>query len=316
MFADQINSTSLTRDDTGENKIQRYTPWGETRTDGNLLTDHTYTGQVEDLTTGLRFYNARYQDPVIGRFVSADDRVPAAGSGQFYNRYTYNLNNPINFTDSSGHEPEYAQNCYLSPATCAPPATAVTADELALSTDSGDAFWTDVRQGLGVVVDALPGDTCVVGTPSCDPNAGWPGAAKRDVVGAAKVVVSVEAKATACPLFGCAEGTISLSGVSFRTGAGLAYGGGASVALKSKVDLDSESDTPNSLIGWAGPLKAEWEFDQSIQEGHPSGSVRNKKFGEAGSSWVQTKKGAGIGGGFVHWFVDVEWNWLDVEGIG
>lgn len=53
MFTDQISSTSLTHSEAGVNKIQRYTPWGETRTDGGLATDHTYTGQIEDRSTGL-----------------------------------------------------------------------------------------------------------------------------------------------------------------------------------------------------------------------------------------------------------------------
>ena len=97
--------TSLTRDDAGVNKVQRYTPWGETRTDGGLGTDHTYTGQIEDTTTGLRFYNARYIDPVLGRFVSPDTIVPNPSNGQDYNRYTYVLNNPIRYNDPTGHEP-------------------------------------------------------------------------------------------------------------------------------------------------------------------------------------------------------------------
>ena len=107
MFSDQISSTSLTRDDAGVNRVQRYTPWGETRTDGGLETDHTYTGQIEDTTTGLRFYNARYMDPVLGRFVSPDTIVPNPSNGQDYNRYTYVLNNPIPYNDPSGHCSDY-----------------------------------------------------------------------------------------------------------------------------------------------------------------------------------------------------------------
>ena len=103
MFSDQISSTSLTRDDAGVNKVQRYTPWGETRTDGGLGTDHTYTGQIEDTTTGLRFYNARYMDPVLGRFVSPDTIVRNAGNGQDYNRYAYVRNNPVKYNDPTGN---------------------------------------------------------------------------------------------------------------------------------------------------------------------------------------------------------------------
>jgi len=104
IFSDHINSTTVTNDGTGP-KTQRYTPWGETRTNGGLDTDHTYTGQIDDPTTGLKYYNARYYDPAIGRFVSPDPIVPSAGNGQDYNRYTYVRNNPLAYDDPSGNEP-------------------------------------------------------------------------------------------------------------------------------------------------------------------------------------------------------------------
>ena len=103
MFNDHITSTSVTRDDTGAMSTQRYTPWGEIRTDGSLTTDHTYTGQIADQTTGLAFYNARYYDPVVGRFLSPDTIVPSGANGQDYNRYAYVRNNPVRFNDPTGH---------------------------------------------------------------------------------------------------------------------------------------------------------------------------------------------------------------------
>jgi hypothetical protein len=47
--------------------------------------------------------NARYFLPDIGRFVSADILVPDREDPQSFNRYTYTLNNPLKFTDPSGH---------------------------------------------------------------------------------------------------------------------------------------------------------------------------------------------------------------------
>ncbi len=114
MHADQVNSTSVTRDQTGTAKTQRYTPWGELRTDGALGTDHHFTGQVSDQSTGLAFYNARYYDPAIGRFVSPDTIVPNAGDGQFLNRYSYVNNRPIVWNDPTGHCPpnvRHAKGC-------------------------------------------------------------------------------------------------------------------------------------------------------------------------------------------------------------
>ena len=111
MGADIVNSTSNTRDENGVTAEQRYTPFGEVRIDGNLATDHTYTGQVNDETTGLAFYNARYYDPATARFITPDSIVPNPNDGQDYNRYTYVRNNPVRFGDPSGNVPcEYCND--------------------------------------------------------------------------------------------------------------------------------------------------------------------------------------------------------------
>jgi len=75
------------------------------------LTRYTFTGQyshVDDPTTsgvtegfGLMFYNARYYDPALGRFAQADSIIP--GGAQGLDRYAYANNNPIRYSDPSGH---------------------------------------------------------------------------------------------------------------------------------------------------------------------------------------------------------------------
>ncbi len=62
-----------------------------------------YTGQREDATIGLYFYGARYYDPVLGRFVQADTVVPEPGNPGSLNRYSYVLNNPLKYSDPTGH---------------------------------------------------------------------------------------------------------------------------------------------------------------------------------------------------------------------
>jgi len=52
---------------------------------------------------GLSFYNARWYDAQLGRFVSADTIVPNPGNPQGLNRYAYVLGNPLKFRDSTGH---------------------------------------------------------------------------------------------------------------------------------------------------------------------------------------------------------------------
>ena len=104
---DHLGSTSLTRDESsGSVAVHRYSPFGDPRgTSAPTQTDHTYTGQIADAATDLMFYNARYYDPAIGRFISPDSIVPGAANPQNLNRYAYVRNNPTNYVDPGGHLP-------------------------------------------------------------------------------------------------------------------------------------------------------------------------------------------------------------------
>lgn len=57
-------------------------------------TDKRFTGQRLH-QTGLYYYNARYYDAAIGRFISPDTVVPEPMNPQSLNRYSYCLNNPL-----------------------------------------------------------------------------------------------------------------------------------------------------------------------------------------------------------------------------
>ena len=86
----------------------RYKPYGEDRDTGTSLnTDRKFTGQTEDEAAGLYWYASRAYDPEIGRFVSPDSMVPAPGNPQSLNRYSYVYNNPLKYTDPSGHTAGY-----------------------------------------------------------------------------------------------------------------------------------------------------------------------------------------------------------------
>jgi RHS repeat-associated protein len=80
---------------------QLYTPYGSTSySNGTMPTTYNYTGQRLDGVTGLLYYNARYYDPVSGRFVSADT---VQGNGQGMDPYGYVGGNPETSTDPTGH---------------------------------------------------------------------------------------------------------------------------------------------------------------------------------------------------------------------
>jgi RHS repeat-associated protein len=139
---DHLTGTSVVSDSSGNlvNSV-RYSPYGECRnSQGTLGTDKLFTGQRLD-STGLYYYNARYYDPTIGRFISADPllqwssgldfvsyqltvNVIPLGLGsagnlqvsypqavlavpvnpQALNRYSYVLNNPLRYTDPTGYQ--------------------------------------------------------------------------------------------------------------------------------------------------------------------------------------------------------------------
>jgi RHS repeat-associated protein len=102
---DHLGSSSVVTDKAGvvvENLS--YYPYGKTwSSTGTVNVTHKYTGQELDDSTGLYDYGARYYDPALGRFISPDTIVPDPGNPQALNRYTYVLNNPLLYTDPSGH---------------------------------------------------------------------------------------------------------------------------------------------------------------------------------------------------------------------
>ena len=155
LLGDHLGSVSVVTDANSGQVVSRqdYTPWGEARGGDITQTTLDFTGQRKD-GTGLLYYGARYYDPALGRFLSADSVVPGTSqrsltvdfhesglliklnaehrftqqSGfwfqldqqqrqqiktpwgprvpQSLNRYAYALNNPIRYTDRTGHAPE------------------------------------------------------------------------------------------------------------------------------------------------------------------------------------------------------------------
>ena len=106
MLSDHLGSNAVVADTNGvEASEVRYKPWGEDRyTSGTTPTTFKFTGQRQEASIGLYFYGARWYDPALGRFVSADTIVP--GGVQGFDRYSYVFNNPLRYTDPSGHNPK------------------------------------------------------------------------------------------------------------------------------------------------------------------------------------------------------------------
>jgi RHS repeat-associated protein len=82
----------------------RFYPYGETRfTTGSMYTDKLFTGQREMTGLGIYHYGARFYSPKLGRFLSADTIVPDQFNPQDLNRFSYVRNNPLRYTDPTGH---------------------------------------------------------------------------------------------------------------------------------------------------------------------------------------------------------------------
>jgi RHS repeat-associated protein len=114
-LGDHLGSTSVTADSNGAKISEiKYKPWGEIRsatatppantTPAYKLAKYLYTGQFSDSYINLLWYGSRHYDPAIGRFIQPDSIVPLATQGvQAWDRYAYANNNPVRFTDPTGH---------------------------------------------------------------------------------------------------------------------------------------------------------------------------------------------------------------------
>jgi RHS repeat-associated protein len=62
-----------------------------------------YTGQRQEPELGLYYYNARWYDPYLARFTQPDTIVPNPVDAKAFDRYAYVYNNPVMYSDPSGH---------------------------------------------------------------------------------------------------------------------------------------------------------------------------------------------------------------------
>jgi len=105
ILGDHLGSTTVTANADGTwNSEIKYTAFGEVRASYGLTpTEYRYTGQLEQAELGLIYFVARFYDPVLTHFVQADTLIPDPGDPLAWDRYAYGLNNPIRYSDPSGH---------------------------------------------------------------------------------------------------------------------------------------------------------------------------------------------------------------------
>lgn len=81
-----------------------YSPFGLVENATGARSRFGYTARETD-SAGQMYYRARYYQPDVGRFTTADSFGGFQDLPQTANRYTYALGNPLRYTDPSGHSP-------------------------------------------------------------------------------------------------------------------------------------------------------------------------------------------------------------------
>ncbi|MGN6226881.1 MAG: RHS repeat domain-containing protein [Dyella sp.] len=88
-----------------------YKPYGSQAL-GSPKAGPGYTGHVNDPDTGFVYMQARYYDPVVGRFLSTDPIAPKAGNIYNVNPYAYASDNPIKNLDKDGKQSCESERCF------------------------------------------------------------------------------------------------------------------------------------------------------------------------------------------------------------
>ncbi|PWN70093.1 type IV secretion protein Rhs [Chryseobacterium phosphatilyticum] len=119
LHKDYLGSILAISDEAGNKLEQRhYDAWGNLThlqigngpviTDKNaidntsLLIDRGYTSHEHFAEVGIIHMNGRLYDPLLRRFLNADDYIQDPYNTQNYNKYGYVLNNPLMFNDPTG----------------------------------------------------------------------------------------------------------------------------------------------------------------------------------------------------------------------
>jgi len=85
-----------------------YDAFGQlTSSSGTTVNSFLYTGEQNDVASGLYYLRARYYNPSAGRFLSMDPYRGALHAPPTQHRYAYTQNNPVDATDPTGlHTPQ------------------------------------------------------------------------------------------------------------------------------------------------------------------------------------------------------------------
>jgi RHS repeat-associated protein len=94
-------------DNSGNTVAQyQYDAWGNVISQSGTMASsipYRYAGYQYDQVTGLYYLMARYYDPNLGRFITKDSIEGRVEDPITFNKYLYVLNNPLVYSDPTGH---------------------------------------------------------------------------------------------------------------------------------------------------------------------------------------------------------------------
>jgi len=172
--SDHLSGASVDTDSQGAiAQISDYFPYGESRIEeqeNGYNNDSLFTGKELDDESQLYYYEARYYDPLVGRFISVDPWKGDIRDPQSLNKYSYVRNNPVKYVDPSGkvyipeHFKEVVNNSPLGKLNDTP---AELKQKEEFNEKYGDTIKTGIVLGAGALVgglgSAVEGTNIVVG---------------------------------------------------------------------------------------------------------------------------------------------------------
>jgi RHS repeat-associated protein len=140
-----------------------YFPFGQEITSSQSYNTHQYTGHERDKETGLDYMLARYYEPAVGRFLSADPsrRGIDKMNPHTWNLYSYSLDNPVTLRDPSGKTPTISYAPNVTPGT-------VAAAEKYINTPSVQAIPKSVSLSIENSATIMAGGRSTTGLTSLD----------------------------------------------------------------------------------------------------------------------------------------------------
>ncbi|OGO72172.1 MAG: hypothetical protein A2Z49_10300, partial [Chloroflexi bacterium RBG_19FT_COMBO_56_12] len=171
LLGDHLGSTTITATDTGTLYSElRYKAWGGERYSSATETPTTFrfTGQRADSYINMYWFGSRWYDPYLAHFVQADSIIPDQNDPQSWDRFAYAFNNPVKYSDPSGHCPW----CIVGAVVGAAVGYGVQVYNNYQNGYTGSEAWTQNISAEPIIAGALIGAGAVIFAPAAAAAAG------------------------------------------------------------------------------------------------------------------------------------------------